>query len=582
MGNLRQIDGIQIFAEIHEGATTLVYKGYQPALERMVLVKVLRQELCENDDLCKRFEAEARLSARVQHPNVVAIYAFGRQAEAVYFAAEFVEGFSLAELLQLRRLPVDLAFFVLREVTKGLHAAHAKDVLHRDLKPANILISHDGQVKLSDFGMAALGSAAATEAGIAVQGTLGYIAPELIKGEASQKAADIFSLGATFYEMLAGAPAFPGSDPGECFQATLHSNPLETLQRIPGIPSGLIDICKKMLEKNPARRYPHCEALLDDLASLQEKQKIGGTAADLNDYLENPEAYRRKSMVATSTAAPPVEQAPKSYRGVYVTLSLLLLFVVVVLGMRLLKNREDSSSVLLPVASHDSTAMSTVPNVVTALDSADTTVLSTDSTPPRGQGADHTAEKAGPQRHEIPARPNHLADYKVPRREPLAPDRLDSAAAAMGLLRMTCVPWGVIFIDGDSIGTTPLQAALRLPAKQHRILIKNPDFPEYNATIQIESGVEKQLNFSFWTLVGNLRLEVSPWAEIFIDGVYRDTVPPQQKPFILVPGEHQLTLKHPTLGEWNTTFSIVAGQNLELQFNLPNLLSRKVEHELQN
>ncbi|MFQ5825494.1 MAG: serine/threonine protein kinase, partial [bacterium] len=235
MGTIKQIGEIQIFAEIYQGATTLVYKGYQPSLDRVVLLKLLRPEFNHDKLLSQRLEEEAKLIAKIQHPNVVAIYDYGRQDPFTYFAAEFIEGFNLHDLIQMNKLPPELAWFILLETSKGLKAAHDKNIIHKDIKPSNILISHEGQVKLTDFGMASLHLPSVDEEVVEVRGTLAYFSPEQILGEEIKKSSDLFSLGATFYEMLTGSQAFFGKTPGDYMNAILHDEPTQFLKKFADI-----------------------------------------------------------------------------------------------------------------------------------------------------------------------------------------------------------------------------------------------------------------------------------------------------------------------------------------------------------
>jgi serine/threonine-protein kinase len=129
-------------------------------------------------------------------------------------------------------------------------------------------------------------------------------------------------------------------------------------------------------------------------------------------------------------------------------------------------------------------------------------------------------------------------------------------------------------VDLDSIGTTPLNASVRLTAGPHDLVLRNPSFPQHTTTINIEENNTENYSFSFWSTVGQLKLEISPWAEVFIDDEYKDTIPPQEKPLILAPGAHNLLLRHPSLGEWKTEIEVSAGKSLELQFNLRTLLSK--------
>ena len=154
MGDRRPVGDVQPFAELYRSATTVVFKGYQQSLDRFVLLKRLRPEAGLDERIAQRFQDEARLIARVQHPNVVAIHAYGEDEISAYLIGEFIDGPDLQSLLERGALPVELAVFILREAARGLGAAHDRGIVHRDIKPGNILISYEGQVKVADFGMA--------------------------------------------------------------------------------------------------------------------------------------------------------------------------------------------------------------------------------------------------------------------------------------------------------------------------------------------------------------------------------------------------------------------------------------------
>ena len=285
---------MQPFAELSRRGTTVVYKAYQRSLDRFVLLKRLRAEHRGDEVLARRFEAEARLAARIRHPNVVALHAYGHDDEGAYLVAEFVEGMDLAALLARGRLPVGLAVYVLEAAARGLEAAHACDVLHRDLKPSNILLSYEGAVKLADFGMASLGPQSREAADAEVRGTLAYLPPEQVLGHPATGASDLFSLGATFFEMLAGRRAFAGRTPGDLFDAVLNHDPVPLLAANPRVPADLVAICRRLLARDPSARYAACAPLLDDLRAFRRRSGLAAGADDLRRFLEDPAAYRER------------------------------------------------------------------------------------------------------------------------------------------------------------------------------------------------------------------------------------------------------------------------------------------------
>jgi len=580
MAALKKIGDIELFAEIHRGAITQVYKGYQAALDRVVLVKVLRPELRDDRDLCQNFEREARLFAKVHHPNIVSIYDFGADESALYFMAEFVDGLNLKELLQHGRLPCDLAWYVLMESARGLHAAHEKGILHGDVKPENILISFEGRVKLSDFGFARSLLPGATEQSPGARGTLGYFSPELIHGEVPGKQSDIFSLGATFFEMLAGEKAFTGKEPREFFHAITSMDPVGRLYRLRDIPVELIDICQKMLAKDPARRYPHCGDLIRDLEAVEAKAGLAVSAPALQRYMQDPENYAPATPTETAVAPREAETAkpvPRKHRRRQAFAALLI--AAVIIGAWLLLPRRHNSTANLPLRHSGGNSEQPPAEAV-----AESTLAAS-----AGAGllpAQMHADREGTQRPEKtsanpPAR-DTLATQASPHLRQRRPEtRVDTVLASRalgpGFLDIACSPWAAVWLDDDSIGVTPLAAIARLQPGQHKLVLRNPEFPLMQQTVQIAPGDTLRLQVSLWKRVGLLYLEISPWAKVYLDGEYKDTIPPQKRPFILAPGAHNLRLEHPGLGEWTTPITVRAGAQQRLRFNLKELPMKKLE-----
>src|SRR5690606_35096654 len=315
MGIPGAIDDIRPFAELAQNATTVVYKAYQSSLERFVLLKRLKAEYSRDEDLSARFQEEARIAARVQHRNVVSIYAFGSDAEGAYIVAEFIEGLDLSEVIEQGRIPVEIAVFILLEAAKGLRAAHRKNVLHRDIKPSNILISHDGEVKLADFGLASLADQAGDDQS-EVRGTLAYLAPEQIRGEPIDQRSDLFSLGATFFEMLTGRRAFAGADSSEILDAVLNSDAEKFLSATPGVTDEIRTIGARLLARDPDERYANVGELIDALEAYRKRAPNTASRTELRELLEDPEGVReryaseRKIAAAAAAAGPVVAVIP--------------------------------------------------------------------------------------------------------------------------------------------------------------------------------------------------------------------------------------------------------------------------------
>lgn len=201
-----------------------------------------------------RFLVEARAAAAIDHPHVASVYDIGADAAGqLFIAMAYCAGGSLAHRLQSGALSVDDSVEVATQVAAALHAAHQQGVVHRDVKPANVLFDAWGRVRLADFGIASLPGHEATRSG-SVQGTLAYLAPEQLRGERADSAADLWALGVTIYECLSGQRPFTGDSMASLMHAVLHTDPAPLTDRVPAVPAALSTLVQHLLDKDPRRR----------------------------------------------------------------------------------------------------------------------------------------------------------------------------------------------------------------------------------------------------------------------------------------------------------------------------------------
>ncbi len=247
------------------GAMGAVYKARQPSLERMVAIKVLPR--APSEKLAMRFEREARAAAAVNHPNIINVYSVGGDRGYQYIAMEFVDGETLRELLDREGpLSPERAIEMMKQTASAMVAAHGAGVLHRDIKPANILLTPRGDVKVADFGLAKRADVdvSVTQAGKPL-GTPLYMPPEVSRGGEFEVTGDLYSLGATFYHLLAGRPPFEGRSGAEIAVKQAESNPPPLNQVVPNVPKALAWAIDRLLARDPADRFPTAEALLENL-----------------------------------------------------------------------------------------------------------------------------------------------------------------------------------------------------------------------------------------------------------------------------------------------------------------------------
>jgi tRNA A-37 threonylcarbamoyl transferase component Bud32 len=274
-----QLGPYEVIDLLGAGAMGEVYRARDTRLRRQVALKVLPPQISDDPVRLRRFEQEARAAGALNHPNIVAIHDVGHQEGAPYVVSELLEGETLRERLGGAPLPPRKAVEYGVQIARGLAAAHEKGVVHRDLKPDNIFITRDGGVKILDFGLARVdrpfddeatseaGARALTGSGT-VLGTVGYMSPEQVRGEAADHRSDVFSFGAVLYEMLTGKRAFKGRSAIETMNSILREDPPPLTQTNPGLPPALERVVDHCLEKSPAERFQSARDLAFDLEAL--------------------------------------------------------------------------------------------------------------------------------------------------------------------------------------------------------------------------------------------------------------------------------------------------------------------------
>jgi serine/threonine-protein kinase len=258
------IGGYTVLRSLGHGATGQVFEAQDPVSAARVAIKRLSPELAGQAEPNQRFLREAEVAAGLRHPNIVAVSALGEDAGAPYLVMEFVPGADLADLIASGTLSIEWKLDILRQLCEGLQHAHAQGVIHRDVKPRNIRLTPDGTVKLLDFGMARVSQSSLTKRGV-VMGSLHYMAPEQVEGGAVDARADVYSLGAVAYEMLAGKRPFDADSlSGLMLRITSQDADASALPRTPFSP-GLEACVMRALSRELARRYASVAELREDL-----------------------------------------------------------------------------------------------------------------------------------------------------------------------------------------------------------------------------------------------------------------------------------------------------------------------------
>jgi len=249
------------------GGMGRVYLAEQAALEREVAIKVLPQQLMQEQSTVDRFEREAKLAAKLTHPNIAQVYTIGSQQGVHFVAIEHISGGDVNAIMKAKkRIPVDEAAEIIRQSLQGLASAHSSGIVHRDIKPQNLMLSGDGIVKITDFGLArAVAADSSLTASGTVLGTPLYMSPEQGQSKPVDHRTDIYALGGTFFHMICGEPPFTGDAPLAVMLKHLTEPLPSPKDLVPDVPDEVCAIISKMMEKQQVDRYQTCTEVLSDL-----------------------------------------------------------------------------------------------------------------------------------------------------------------------------------------------------------------------------------------------------------------------------------------------------------------------------
>lgn len=329
-------DRYEIIKSIGEGGMANVYLGYDTILDRNVAIKVLRGDLANDEKFVRRFQREALSASSLSHPNIVAMYDVGEDDGLYYIVMEYVEGKTLKQLLKKRgSLTLSEAIDIMLQLTDGMAHAHDSYIVHRDLKPQNIMIQDDGQIKITDFGIAmALNSTQLTQTN-SVMGSVHYLPPEQAAGKGTTIKSDIYSMGIIFYELLTGELPFKGDSAVEIALKQMKE-PLPDVHKLNNdIPQSIENIILKSTAKNPKNRYDDAKSMHNDLLTALNDDRINEEPY-VYPYPENEVDETTKIMQPISDdnegiATPITDEKTKKSNKLIIALSIIAGVIVIAL-----------------------------------------------------------------------------------------------------------------------------------------------------------------------------------------------------------------------------------------------------------
>jgi serine/threonine protein kinase len=511
-------DKYKIIKVIATGGMATIYKAEQISLSRPVIIKKLHPHLAQDNELVRRFEREAQILGSLNHPNIVEVIDFYTENGDYYIVLEFIAGRSLKELIrEVGNLPLPIANFIVCQIAAGLIAAHKKGILHRDIKPANIMISDDGKVKISDFGLAlALEGTEITEPGATI-GTPAYLPPELIRGEKATPRSDIYSLGILYYEIVTGANPFEGENRFDTINNILYKKLPSITFKDDAEQKSVAPIISRMTKQDPRLRYGTVDSLRGDLSSRES-----ATQEHLVKFLENP------------THADTVVIARKTSPSGTIIYGAVLVTAIIISSALILENRRIGH-LYEKVRSFASYRYSAADTADVPVDTLTTAML--DSVPIEGGATGNNTT------------PNTGTTVPIP-------------GSGSGFVKPLVKPWAEVYIDDEYCGSTPLSEPIQLSSGDHTITLKHPNRKEYSKLITISPDETLKVVATLEEVFGYLKISVSPWAEVYIDGEKKG-VTPIAAPLRLSSGSHVLELKKDETIQWKNTIVIPMNDTLK-------------------
>ncbi|HEX5132959.1 MAG TPA: protein kinase [Candidatus Krumholzibacteria bacterium] len=294
-----RIRGYDSFEQIAVGGMAVVYKARKQSIKKTVAIKVLLPHLAADMRFITRFQQEAEAAARVQHDNIVNVVDYGKSDSSYYIVMEYYDGLTVEELLHTQgRLPVDIALAITLHVAYGLDAAHAANLVHRDIKPANIILTHQGGIKIADFGLAKDTEkfTLVTHTGKVV-GTPAYMSPEQTRGEPVGKPSDIFSLGVVAYELLASKRPFEGGSYSEVVDRIQSFDPPPAGSLNPLVDDSIEAMVSRMMAKSLRQRYACMQEVITDIEGAMRACGFRNDRRVLKEFFEDPVGYTESANV---------------------------------------------------------------------------------------------------------------------------------------------------------------------------------------------------------------------------------------------------------------------------------------------
>ncbi|MEE9429808.1 MAG: serine/threonine-protein kinase [Melioribacteraceae bacterium] len=575
----KTIDNYKIQSVLGKGGMGTVYKAVDTTLEKTVALKMIDPVLARDEDFLRRFKTEAKALARLENPNIVSIYTFRETDEGIFIVMEFVDGQTLTERIREKGvLPLDGAISVSRQLLNAIGHAHKVGILHRDIKASNILLTDDGKVKVTDFGLAKVLQSHGRDSTVTQMraGTLYYMSPEQVKGLKNvDKRSDIYSIGMTIYEMFAGKVPFDKTDSDFTIQKQIVDGEIPSPVKLnSNLPKQLGKIIQKAISNDPNKRYQSADEMLKAFNEYEEKKTKG---------------KRTKS----------IEIKPIYKQPIFLALISAVIVLLILLFTGILNNLTDNSNrdehLKIPIITKIS--VSTIPEYATVFINGDSIGIS----PINNFSVTESNLVLNIKRIGFSTIDTTIAVKKGKLNNVTfilqsLPSLLSAGAAEVisenskeiyGGLNISSRPSGAsITLNGIFKGTTPHKYDELKPGK-YNLKISKKNYADYSKRIVVqenkvktisprlelivaqieEQQIEEEIKQEQTSAIGTINIFPLPFGSIYIDDELK--VEGTNKPYglELSTGSYILKVTHPTFGKWEKRIAIERDKFYDFKIN---------------
>ncbi len=513
-----------------------VYLAQHIYLGKKIILKTLNTNNLPDKTVLQRFQREAKILAKLAHPNIIKVLDFGTQESDFYISFEYFESRNLRNFMQEEKIAESQKYQLVKQLLNGLDFAHQNRIVHRDIKPENILVNDQHQLKIADFGLALVINEEQITHKSSIVGTPSYMSPEQIRGEKLTPQSDIFSTGILLYELFSGQHPFLGNDVSATINNILQTNTTLAFENV-AIPAAIQPAIRRMIEKDCKRRFKSVSEILDSLRG----------AADTS-----PQSSSKKRTFDSTTRF--------GWPTRFLTITILLVLVVGI-GAFMLRKSSPAQNVMLL---QEKTPIQTMPQVSDTIQSnTENTILPQSESPQSPQPDESTLQLKTAKK--LPEMENMVS--VSPDTEFAKLEEKPAVAALPGKLFVQCLPWAEIYIDGKKLDTTPLETAINLPSGDYDLQLRHPNYPVYDLSINLKPGKQLTVTADLDTMFGLFDCNVYPWGEVLVDGKSIGQTPLRQ-PLLLVPGQHHITISSPQFSTFEDSITIKRNETLKYKLNL--------------